>query len=244
MKNFERDRSLDLIKWIALITMIIDHSWHILPAELQEPLRWMRTIGRFAFPLFCLAIATNVYRQPTEHSGGWKYLGGIFLFALISQQPHSRFFEGNYLNILFTLGLGLVIVQAVHHRTPTLIYAGVTALAVAAVCRPILSYGLAGVLLPVVLLTALQARELETRVATWSLAALISAIANAGAGILIMSDLPAKAQAGICAAALAPLLGLALLHFRVRSIRPVSTWMYPLYPIHMLLLSSLSLAWI
>ncbi|AYW42623.1 TPA: TraX family protein [Pseudomonas aeruginosa] len=244
MKNFERDSSIDLIKWIALITMIIDHSWYILPIELQEPLRWMRTIGRLAFPLFCLAIAANVYRQPIGYSGGWKYLGGIFLFALISQQPYSRFFEVNYLNILYTLGLGLVIAQAVHHRTPALISAGVTALAVAAVYRPILSYGLAGVLLPVVLLTALHACELETRVATWSLAALITAIANAGAGILIMSDLPARAQTGICAAALAPLLGLALLQFRVRSIRPVSTWMYPLYPIHMLLLSSLSLAWI
>lgn len=244
MKNFERDNSIDLIKWISLITMIIDHSWYILTPDLQEPLRWMRTIGRLAFPLFCLVIAANVYRQPIGYSGGLKYLGGILLFALISQQPYSRFFEGDYLNILFTLGLGLVITQAVHHRTPSLITAGVTALAVAAVYRPILSYGLVGVLLPAVLLTALHTRELETRVATWSLAALITAIANAGAGILIMSDLPARAQAGICAAALAPLLGLALLQVRVQSIRPVGSWMYPLYPIHMLLLSSLSLAWI
>ena len=142
MKKFERDNSLDLIKWIALITMIIDHSWYILPVELQETFRWMRTIGRLAFPLFCLAIAANVYRQPIGYSGGLKYLGGMLLFALISQQPYSRFFESNYLNILFTLGLGLVITQAIHHRTPLLITAGVVALAVATAYRPILSYGL------------------------------------------------------------------------------------------------------
>lgn len=243
MKNFERNNSLDLIKWIALVTMIVDHAWYVLPSELQEPFRWMRTFGRFAFPLFCLAIAVNVSRQSTGYTGGWKYLGGILLFALISQQPYSRFFEGNYLNILFTLGLGLVITQAFHHRTPSLFAAGIVALAIAAAYRPILSFGLAGVLLPVGLLAALQARELETRIATWSLAALIAAVANAGAGVLILRDLPPAAQVGISAAALAPLLGLALLHVRIRSIKPVSTWMYPIYPIHLLLLSSLSIAW-
>lgn len=243
MKNFERDNSIDLIKWIALITMIIDHSWYILTPELQEPFRWMRTIGRLAFPLFCLAIAANVYRQPIGYSGGLKYLGGILLFALISQQPYSRFFESNYLNILFTLGLGLVIAQAVHHRTPSLIISGVVALAIATAYRPILSYGLAGVLLPAILLAALQARVIETRIVTWSTAALIAVLANTGAGIMLLPDLPARALASISAAALAPLLGLALLQFRLRSIRPVGTWMYPIYPIHMLLLNSLSITW-
>ena len=66
----------------------------------------------------------------------------------------------------------------------------------------------------------------------------------AGAGILLLPDLPAKALAGISVAALAPLLGLALLQARVRSIKPVGKWMYPIYPIHLLLLSSLSLAWL
>lgn len=243
MKNFERDNSIDLIKWIALITMIIDHSWYILTPDLQEPFRWMRTIGRIAFPLFCLAVAANVYRQPIGYSGRLKYLGGILLFALISQQPYSRFFESNYLNILFTLGLGLVIAQAVHHRTPSLITAGVVALAIATAYRPILSYGLAGVLLPAVLLAALQTRVIDTRIITWSLAALIAVLANTGAGILLLPDLQARALASICAAALAPLLGLALLQVRVQSIMPVGTWMYPIYPTHMLLLSSLSLTW-
>lgn len=244
MKNFERDNSLDLIKWIALITMIIDHSWYILPIESQESFRWMRTIGRLAFPLFCLAIAANVYRQPTGYTGGWKYFGGILLFALISQQPYSRFFEGNYLNILFTLGLGLVIAQATHHRTVALIPAGIAALVITVVYRPILSYGLAGVLLPAALLAAIQARSTDIRIVTWSVAALLAVLANTGAGILLLPDLPARALAGISAAALAPLLGLTLMQARVRPLFAVGTWMYPIYPIHLLLLSSLSLAWL
>jgi hypothetical protein len=106
-----------------------------------------------------------------------------------------------------------------------------------------LSYGLAGVLLPAVLLAALQTRVIDTRIITWSLATLIAVLANTGAGILLLPDLQARALASICAAALAPLLGLALLQVRVQSIRPVGTWMYPIYPTHMLLLSSLSLTW-
>ncbi len=203
----------------------------------------MRIVGRLAYPLFCLAIAANVCRQPVGHLGGLNYLGGIFFFALISQQPYSRFFEGNHLNILFTLGLGLVITQAIHHLKPTLIAAGITALAIAVVYRPILSFGLCGALLPAALLAALQARVIETRIVTWSTAALIAVLANTGAGIMLLPDLPARALASISAAALAPLLGLALLQFRLRSIRPVGTWMYPIYPIHMLLLNSLSITW-
>lgn len=242
--TLNRNNSLDLVKWIALLSMIIDHTWYILPTELQEPFRWMRTVGRLALPLFCLSIAANVYRQSTEHPDGWKYLGGIILFALISQQPYSRFFEVNYLNILFTLGLGLVIAQAVHQRTATLIAAGAVALAITVAYRPIVSYGLAGVLLPAALLAALQARVIETRIVTWSAASLLAVLANTGAGILLLPDMPAKALAGISVAALAPLLGLALLQARVRSIKPVGKWMYPIYPLHLLLLSSLSLAWL
>lgn len=146
--------------------MIIDHSWYILTPNLQEPFRSIRNIGRLALPLFCLAIAANVYRQPIGYSGGLEYLGGILLFALISQHPYSKFFESNHLKILFTLGLGLVVVQALNHRTPELITAGVVALAVATAYRPVLSYGLAGVLLPTKLLAALQARVIETKIVT------------------------------------------------------------------------------
>jgi hypothetical protein len=242
MKNFERDNSLDLVKWIALLAMIIDHIWFLLPAETQEITRWMRVFGRLAFPLFSLAIATNVTRQPAGYPGGWKYLGGLLLFALLSQWSYSSYFENGRLNILFTLVLGLVVAQAAHHRMPRLIAAGVVALVIALTYRPLLSYGMTGVLLPGALLFALQARRPETMVASWSIAALLAATANAGGSILLLSDLSDGDQAAIATAALAPVFGLALLRIQVRPLRPVGTWMYPLYPIHLLLLSSLSIA--
>lgn len=84
----------------------------------------MRVVGRLAFPLFCLTIATNVVRQPVRYPDGCKYLGGILLFAMLSQWLYSRYFDNGYLNILFVLALGLLIAQAVHHRTPRLVASG------------------------------------------------------------------------------------------------------------------------
>ena len=242
MKNIERDNSLDLIKWIGLFTMILDHTWFVLPTGIQENMYWMRIIGRFAYPLFCLAIAANVARQPVGYPGGWKYLGGILLFAILSQWPYSRYFDNLHLNILFVIALGLVIAQAVHHRTPKLIASGFLALVAAIVYHSVLSYGVAGVLLPAALITALQARELSIKIASWSLSALLAAIANVGGSILLWPDLPAIDHAVIAAAALAPALGLTLLQVQVRPLHSVGSWLYPVYPIHLLLLSSLSIA--
>ncbi|MEE4127591.1 TraX family protein [Pseudomonas viridiflava] len=242
MKTFERDSSLDLIKWIALFTMIIDHTWFVLPNEIQENLSSMRIIGRLAYPLFCLAIAANVVRQPISCPVGLKYLSGILLFAILSQWPYSRYFDNGHLNILFVIALGLVIAQAMHHRTPGLILCGILALLITIALRPVLSYGVAGVLLPTALVIALQARKLEIKIVSWSLSALLAAIANLGSSILLLHDLPPMDHAVITAAALAPLLGLTLLQIQVRPLRSVKGWLYPLYPIHLLLLSSLSIA--
>ncbi|SDS09759.1 TraX protein [Pseudomonas asplenii] len=243
MKNFERNSSIDLIKWVALFTMIIDHTWFVLPNEIQENLYWMRIIGRFAYPLFCLAIAANVVRQQVGYPGRWKYLGGIILFAMLSQWPYSRFFDNGNLNIFFTLALGLCIAQAAHHRSPRLIAGGLLAFALAIAYRPVLGYGVTGVLLPVALMFALKAQGLESKIASWSMAALLAVLANGGLQILLLSDQQLSDQTVIAVAAIAPPLGLLLLQVRVRPLRPVGSWLYPLYPIHLMILKSLSTAW-
>lgn len=242
MKNFERDNSLDLVKWIALFTMIIDHTWFVLPSEIQEKMWWMRIIGRFSYPLFSLAIAANVVRQPISCPVGLKYLSGILLFAILSQWPYSRYFDNGHLNILFVIALGLVIAQAMHHRTPGLILCGILALMITTAFRPILSYGVAGVFLPTALVIALRARKLDIKIVSWPLSALLAAIANVGSSIFLLHDLPSMDHAVISAAALAPVLGLTLLQIQVRPLRSVKAWLYPIYPIHLLLLSSLSVA--
>jgi len=129
-----------------------------------------------------------------------------------------------------------------HHRTPVLILCGILALMTTIALRPVLSYGVAGVVLPAALIIALQTRELEIKIVSWSLSALLAAIANVGSSIFLLPDLPAIDHAVITAAALAPVLGLTLLQIQVRPLRSVKGWLYPVYPIHLLLLSSLSIA--
>ncbi|WP_271412286.1 TraX family protein [Pseudomonas sp. Q1-7] len=223
--------------------MIIDHTWFVLPDEIKETSRWMRAIGRLAFPFFCLAIATNVARQPRYHSSGLRYLGGVLFFAILSQWPYASYFRADNLNILFELSLGLVLAQAIHHRTPKLIAAGILVLMIAITYSPILSSGLPGIILPAASLIALQARTMETRIISWALCALLTATANAGISILRLSELAPLDKVIIAVAALAPLLGLMLLQLQIRPLRQVGTWMYPLYPTHLLLLGSVSVAW-
>ena len=52
-----RDPALDLIKWLALVCMVLDHLHGVLPPTLHEYSGWLKVSGRLAFPLFCLAIA-------------------------------------------------------------------------------------------------------------------------------------------------------------------------------------------
>ena len=88
----ERDHALDWVKWLALVAMVLDHLWFVLPAEWQDPGYGLRVAGRLAFPLFCLAIAANVARQPAGFPVGiGRYLGfqaGTGVWGATEQKVH------------------------------------------------------------------------------------------------------------------------------------------------------------
>lgn len=96
-----------MLKIIAILMMTVDHADRIL---FDERYQLLTIMGRFAFPLFAFMIARNgLY---TRNPG--KYISLLFLFGLISQ-PIYAFALGHPwldpLNVLFTLGLGLLAVQ-------------------------------------------------------------------------------------------------------------------------------------
>lgn len=117
----ERYRCLsgNVLKWIGIITMLIDHIGAVLiykiflstmnPAWLK--LYWpFRYIGRIAFPIFCFTLVEGFVH--TRSRG--KYLGRLFLFALISEIPFDLAVEGvwftwNGANVMFTFTLGLAL---------------------------------------------------------------------------------------------------------------------------------------
>lgn len=239
----ERDHALDWVKWLALLAMVLDHLWFVLPAEWQQPGYGLRVAGRLAFPLFCLAIAANVARQPAGYPVGIRrYLGGLLLFAMLSQQAYTKFFDNGMLNILFTLALGVPIAAAVQHRTPALIAGAMLCLAIAYAYSSILAYSIWGVLLPAVLVTAIRVRSSDLFQVLAIVAGVVALLAN-GALLAVFRDLTAVQYSQVAAIAVAPLLGLLMLQIQAPPVRPVGRWMYPFYALHLLVLSSLAIAW-
>ena len=99
------DYGRQFLKWVAIITMTIDHVGAVLYPEL----RILRFVGRIAFPLFAYLLVLGLENTRNVRN----YLIRLFVFAAISQVPF--FLALDYapfelLNIFFTLGLGLMFV--------------------------------------------------------------------------------------------------------------------------------------
>jgi len=99
------DSGRELLKWIAIITMTVDHVGVILYPEFTV----LRFIGRFSFPLFAYLLILGI-----ENTRNIRYyFTRLFIFALISQVPFFLALDyGPFdsLNIFFTLSSGLLFI--------------------------------------------------------------------------------------------------------------------------------------
>lgn len=227
-----RDGALDLLKWLALLSMLLDHLRYV-----GWSLDLLYVPGRLAFPWFCLALAVNVARTGAasqQGTGQWRYLGWLLLFSLLSEVPYRLYIPfPDTLNVLPTLVLGLLVARAWQQGGGLALWLGVVAAFLGGLFDRHLMFGLFGVLLPLALLLVLQRRGY------WALLpGLLCLAANQWENLL-----PAARQGNAVAAwalvvcALAPWLGLAILR-RMRNVSPppMRRWAYLLYPGHFLLL--------
>ena len=133
----KRGISSAVLKNIAVVTMLIDHIGAVIVTRLliqnglyeamgsQETYAaWlgqnggmygiymaMRIIGRFAFPIYCFLLVEGFQRTHNVK----KYLGRMFLFALLSEVPFDLALSGKvwymeYQNVFFTLLIGLLVI--------------------------------------------------------------------------------------------------------------------------------------
>lgn len=111
------------LKWIAIITMLIDHIGAVVlmplismsmmrsgnsSLELMSVYTILRTIGRISFPIFCFLIVEGFFHTKDVKKYGLR----LALFALISEAPFDlalfgKPFETSHQNIFFTLTIGL-----------------------------------------------------------------------------------------------------------------------------------------
>lgn len=233
-----RERGLDLVKWLALASMAIDHLRFVLPGH--PLLGWCFVPGRLAFPLFCLALAANLARSRPGVFGRseQRHLGWLLLFAVLSEPAHDLMLgNAHKFNILVSLALGWGIAWGCTalQRGPLLL-AGLLA-AGAAWLHTSLTYGLLGVLLPSLCLLALQ------RGGPWpALATLTVLLANLTPRLyaaLLAGELRDWLIAFACMAAVP--LGLWLLRTPLPAglrVSAVGRWAYFFYPLHMLAIAA------
>lgn len=230
-----RDTALDLLKWLAMLSMVLDHLRYV-----GWSVNFLYVPGRMAFPWFCLAIAANLARSGAGHvsrGAQWRYLGWLLVFAGLAELSYRLFMpHAETLNVLPTLALGLLLAQGWRDRTPWALSLAGAALLIAVIFQARLMFGFFGAVLPLAFLLVLRRPWYGAL-----LPGLVCLASNA------WPEMFAGAQWGdrisifaIVACLIAPLVGLALLRTRPAvAVWPMRRWAYAIYPVHFLLLAGL-----
>ncbi|MFU2319310.1 TraX family protein [Rahnella sp. PCH160] len=153
--------SMDVVKCVALVAMLIDHMNDILLSP-SSPLLY--AVGRMAMPLFALIFAFNMAKQPGRAQElakrQWKWAiitQPFFAFAFYDHQPWYA------LNILFVFAVCSQLVAWIYPRTRYCWIKSVLIIAIFAWPLSLASYGLAGiafVLISVLMLASLSSGKI------------------------------------------------------------------------------------
>lgn len=104
--------SAAVLKWIAVVTMLIDHFAAAVYWQMEgydyDVYFVMRKIGRIAFPIYCFLLVEGFFHTRNVK----KYLRNCLLFAVISEIPFDMAIFGEIVytqgqNVYFTLCIGL-----------------------------------------------------------------------------------------------------------------------------------------
>ncbi|MEG1038489.1 MAG: TraX family protein [Pseudomonas sp.] len=222
--NATRSAGLDLIKWLAMLSMVIDHLRFIWPTA-----EWLFVVGRLAFPFFCLGIAANVARTTPGQlytAANGRYLGWMLAFSVLSEWPYHALDVGTRtFNIMPTLTLGLLLAWGIHHQKRQ----ALAVLLLALLVSDVLMYGWLGVVLPAAFVLALRGGR-----GTWLLPGFIAVAANLSNQWLREHPAEPITLAALGAAFVsAPLAMCLLLGLHPRQVWPVGRWGYGFYPVHL-----------
>lgn len=236
LNNTPRDAALDLLKWLAMLSMVLDHLRYVGGA-----VNFLYVPGRMAFPWFCLAIAANLARNTAgaaSRGAQWRYLAWLVVFAAVAELPYRLFMltEANTLNVMPTLALGLLVARGWRERTSGAVALAVVAFTIAVLFQARLMFGFFGVMLPLVFLWVFRG--------PWYgavLPGLVCLASNAWPEMFVGASRGDRVSIlGIVACVGAPVVGLMVLRSKPDfPIWPMRHWAYALYPAHFLVLVGL-----
>ena len=108
------------LKYIAFLSMLIDHINKALiypylkGGALNTVSNLFDILGRIAFPIFVFLLVEGYFKTRNK----WRYLATLLIFGVISEVPFdmfttSEYFNINWNNIMFTLGLVLITIWVI-----------------------------------------------------------------------------------------------------------------------------------
>ena len=96
------------LKLLAMALMLCDHLWAtVIPVN-----NWLTAVGRLAFPIFAYQVAEGFFLTHNRK----KYLGRMFVFALISEIPFDLLYYSSVVfpfhqNVMFTFCLAILLMM-------------------------------------------------------------------------------------------------------------------------------------
>ena len=102
------------LKIIAAITMLIDHIGIILLPEIGV----LRIIGRISFPIYAYMIAEGCFYTRNK----LRYFACIFILGVICQAVYATQSGDNFLGILITFSISIIVVYALQYMKKTLLF--------------------------------------------------------------------------------------------------------------------------
>lgn len=240
-----RNRVLDLLKWIAIVTMVIDHASILFPQYNML----LRSIGRWAFPVFCIMLAFNLNQAISKKKTFTlkNYFKNLVLFSVVSEVPYQLFNQEPFttLNVMPTLLLGflLVVLGESKHKYAALQF--VSLLVVTTLLSNFVMYGVWGVLLIVSLYLFFKTNNDHSKKYFLTISVLLTSLANIFNWLLggYYTDITTYTLAFSFAvsSAVATYIGAQVLlkeqYLNIAlDIPSVGKWAYWFYPVHLLII--------